>query len=112
METTTTELTEVKSANADCEKVINILEMIIDDEATSEDQSYFYTHLEDEPPALPAGRAECAAHRIPLRGVLGGNAVRSPEKEDQRVGDEHATHISRRPGHRRRDDVADGGHDR
>ena len=47
METTTTELTEVKSANADCEKVINILEMIIDDEATSEDQSYFYTHLED-----------------------------------------------------------------
>ena len=47
METTATELTEVKSANTDCEKVINILEMIIDDEATSEDQNYFYSHLED-----------------------------------------------------------------
>ena len=47
METTATELTEVKSASADCEKVINILEMIIDDEATSDEQSYFYNHLED-----------------------------------------------------------------
>ena len=47
METTATELTEVKSANTDCEKVINILEMIIDDEASSDDQTYFYKHLED-----------------------------------------------------------------
>jgi anti-sigma factor (TIGR02949 family) len=47
METTATELTEVKSANTDCEKVINILEMIIDNEASSEDQTYFYNHLED-----------------------------------------------------------------
>ena len=47
METTATELTEVKSANTDCEKVINILEMIIDDEANSDEQTYFYKHLED-----------------------------------------------------------------
>jgi anti-sigma factor (TIGR02949 family) len=48
METTTTELKgDVTAANADCEKVISILEMIIDDEATSEEQSYFYNHLED-----------------------------------------------------------------
>jgi anti-sigma factor (TIGR02949 family) len=47
METTATELTEVKSANADCEKVINILEMIIDDEANTDEQQYFYNHLED-----------------------------------------------------------------
>ena len=47
METTATELTEVKSANTDCEKVINILEMIIDDEANPEEQQYFYNHLEE-----------------------------------------------------------------
>jgi anti-sigma factor (TIGR02949 family) len=48
METITTELPgNVASANPDCEKVINILEMIIDEEATSEDQTYFYSHLED-----------------------------------------------------------------
>jgi anti-sigma factor (TIGR02949 family) len=47
METTATELTEVKSANTDCEKVINILEMIIDDEANPEEQQYFYKHLEE-----------------------------------------------------------------
>lgn len=47
METTATELPEVKSANTDCEKVIDILEMIIDDEANSEEQQYFYNHLEE-----------------------------------------------------------------
>ena len=46
METTATELTEVKSASADCEKVINILEMIIDDEANTDEQQYFYKHLD------------------------------------------------------------------
>ena len=48
METTTTTLQgAVTAANADCEKVISILEMIIDEEATSEEQAYFYKHLED-----------------------------------------------------------------
>lgn len=48
METTTTELKgDVTAANADCNKVISILEMIIDDEATSDDQTYFYKHLEE-----------------------------------------------------------------
>ena len=48
METTTTEVQgDVASANADCDKVINILEMIIDEEATSDEQTYFYKHLED-----------------------------------------------------------------
>ncbi len=48
METTTTELTgDVAAENADCAKVINILEMIIDNEATNQEQSYFYSHLED-----------------------------------------------------------------
>jgi hypothetical protein len=48
METTTTELKgDVTAANADCDKVISILEMIIDDEASGEEQSYFYNHLEE-----------------------------------------------------------------
>ena len=48
METTTTEVQgDVAAAYADCEKVINILEMIIDEEATSDEQTYFYKHLED-----------------------------------------------------------------
>ena len=47
METTATELPVIKSANADCEKVIDILEMIIDDEANPAEQQYFYNHLEE-----------------------------------------------------------------
>lgn len=48
METTTTELKgDVTAANTDCEKVISILEMIIDEEASSEEQTYFFNHLEE-----------------------------------------------------------------
>ena len=48
METTTTELKgNATATNADCDKVVSILEMIIDNEASSDDQSYFYKHLED-----------------------------------------------------------------
>ncbi|KAA9333796.1 hypothetical protein [Adhaeribacter soli] len=48
METTTTELKgDVTAASDDCQKIISILEMIIDDEATSDDQTYFYKHLEE-----------------------------------------------------------------
>lgn len=46
METTTTEQQEVAAANVDCEKVIGILGMIIDDEARDEEKNYFFQHIE------------------------------------------------------------------
>lgn len=47
METTTTEQKEVAAANVDCEKVIGILGMIIDNEAREEEKTYFFQHIEN-----------------------------------------------------------------
>ena len=72
METTTTELKgDVTAASADCDKVISILEMIIDDEAGSDDQSYFYKHLEDCKNCFEAHR-----HQKMLKSFLKMNVKR------------------------------------
>ena len=72
METTTTEVQgDVAAANADCEKVINILEMIIDEEATSDEQTYFYQHLEDCASCFDAHR-----HQKMLKDFLKMNVKR------------------------------------
>jgi len=33
-------------ANPDCEKIVSLLDMIIDGEATDDDKSYFFTHVD------------------------------------------------------------------
>jgi anti-sigma factor (TIGR02949 family) len=33
-------------ANPDCEKIVSLLDMIIDGEASEEDKTYFYSHVE------------------------------------------------------------------
>jgi len=35
------------NASPDCEKVVSLLDMIIDGEATSEEKTYFLTHVEN-----------------------------------------------------------------
>ena len=49
MKTITTENNTVSAkadATPDCEKIVSLLDMIIDGEATEEDKTYFFTHVE------------------------------------------------------------------
>lgn len=49
MKTIATPLTQETAnagANPDCEKIVSLLDIIIDGEASDEDKTYFFTHLE------------------------------------------------------------------
>lgn len=49
MKTTATHLNSIPAhqwATPDCEKVVSLLDMIIDGEATDDDKTYFFTHVE------------------------------------------------------------------
>ena len=51
METVTTTnkapLMENSTQNTNCDKVVHLLDIIVDGEATSDDQQYFYQHVEE-----------------------------------------------------------------
>jgi len=40
------QVSTAENTSPDCEKIVSLLDMIIDGEATSEDKSYFLTHVE------------------------------------------------------------------
>ena len=44
--TNTIERKDVATSSTDCDKVISILELIIDEEASDEDRNYFFKHIE------------------------------------------------------------------
>ncbi|WP_026461747.1 hypothetical protein [Adhaeribacter aquaticus] len=49
MKSTATHLNQVSKkqwATPDCEKIVSLLDMIVDGEATHEDKNYFFTHVE------------------------------------------------------------------
>jgi anti-sigma factor (TIGR02949 family) len=57
MKTTITSLKQVaagETSSPDCEKVVSLLDMIVDGEATDEDKNYFFTHVEMCKPCFEA----------------------------------------------------------
>lgn len=57
MKTSATPLNQVlagETSSPDCEKIVSLLDMIIDGEATEEDKSYFFTHVEICKPCFEA----------------------------------------------------------
>lgn len=49
MKSTATHLNQVSEkqwASPDCEKIVSLLDMIVDGEATQDDKTYFFTHVE------------------------------------------------------------------
>jgi anti-sigma factor (TIGR02949 family) len=42
----------ITGTNTDCEKVVHLLDLIVDGEADSEDQQYFYKHVEECAPCF------------------------------------------------------------
>ena len=65
MESTLTNVwSTITGTHTDCEKVVKILDLIVDGEASSEDQQYFYSHVENARVALRPTRRKISSKRF------------------------------------------------